>query len=72
MKLSLSPHASVVVALLTFSLTMECSDQSDTWLACIASLHVILAASCMRQWWSYLPSGPALGYLCICGCVGCR
>ena len=37
MKLSLSPHASVVVALLTFSLTMEFSDQSDTWLACIAS-----------------------------------
>ena len=25
------------VALLTFSLTMEFSDQSDTWLACIAS-----------------------------------
>ena len=42
MKLSLSPHASVVVALLTFSLTMEFSDQSDTWV----DVAALLVASC--------------------------
>ena len=42
MKLSLSPHASVVVALLTFSLTMEFSDQSDTWVDVAALLRTYL------------------------------